>query len=123
MNPATNEEPSKASDVGLREHIIHRWGDKHVDGVPLPLIDECGHWPSADVIETAPDERKSERGEINNRWGKIEFPKKPRFDRVLIRGLHIEQVVRHQRPDMAVHHVSCDRVAARDGRAPQIYPA
>ena len=113
MDPVTNVESSKVLDAGLREHIIQRWGDKYVDGVPLPLIDECGHWPSADVIEAAPDERKPDRGEIRNRGRKIELPEEPRFDSVLIRGLHIEQVVRHQRTDVAVHHVVRDRVAAR----------
>ena len=108
-----NVESSKALDVGLREHVIQCWGDKYVDGVPLPLIDECGHWPSADVIEVAPDERKPDRGAIGNRRRKIELHEKPRFDRVLIRRLRVEQVVRHQRTDVAVHHVVRDRVAAR----------
>ena len=67
MDPVMNVESSKAMDVGFREHIIQRWGDKYVDGVPLPLIDECGHWPSAEVIEAAPDERKPDRGKIRNR--------------------------------------------------------
>ena len=95
------------------ERITWLWGDEHVDGVLLPLVNECSDWPPTKVIQTAPDERKPDRGEINDRRREIELAQKPRFDRMQICGLHIEQVVRHQGAHMAVDHFIRNEVPAR----------
>jgi hypothetical protein len=76
----------------------------------LPLIYQRGNRPSSHVIEAAADEREPLGGEINDRRREIEFAKKPRFHGVRIRGLDIEQVIRHQGAQMAVDHFTDDGV-------------
>ena len=108
----TKVEPTNGQDDIASGRITALRGDEHVDGMFLPLINQRGNWPAADVVESAADEREAVRGEVNDRRREIEFAKEPRFHSVQIRGLDIEQVIRHQGAHMAVDHFIGDGVRA-----------
>jgi hypothetical protein len=105
-------ESTNGRDDIVGGRITARRGDKHVDGMFLPLIDQRGNWPPTYVVEAAADERESTRSEINDGRGEIELTKEPRFHGVQICRLDIEQVIRHQGAHMAVDHFSSDDVPA-----------
>ena len=115
-------ESTNGRDDIVGGRITARRGDKHVDGMFLPLIDQRGNWPPTYVVEAAADERESTRSEINDGRGEIELTKEPRFHGVQICRLDIEQVIRHQGAHMAVDHVISDDVPAACPRPPQRHP-
>ena len=71
------------------------------------------------VIQPPADQRKAALGEIDDRRSEIEPAEKPRLDRVLIGGLDVEEMVRHQRANMAVDDEVGDVAAARLRRSQQ----
>jgi hypothetical protein len=69
VDPMLDIEPSNRWGEASGD-IVSLGEDKHVDGVLLALIDERGDWSSSNVVETAANERKPDRGEVNDRRGR-----------------------------------------------------
>src|SRR3954468_12127181 len=112
-DPVMNMESSNRLDGGAGERVLRARRDEHVDRVLAAFIDERRDRPPAQVIETASDKWKADRGEIDNRWREIELAQKPRLHRVLIRRRHVEQMIGHQRSYVTVDSGLGDRVATR----------
>ena len=88
-----------------------------IDRVLLSLVRQSRDRPSAEVIETAADQRKAGRREIDDWWREIKLAQEPRFHRVLIAGADVEQVIGHERSHVTVDRFFDDRLASR-GRRP-----
>lgn len=75
--------------------------NEKVDNMFVPLKNQCRRGVAIKIIKPSASQWKSLRGEIFDRRGKIQFPVKPRFDRVLIRGNNVQRMTGHEGPDMA----------------------
>ena len=91
-------------------------------GIRVIAPDQRGYGSPTHIVEAPADEREPVRGQIDDRRGEVELTKEPRFHGVQIRGLDIEQVIRHQGPHMAVDHFIHDGVSATRCRSPQHHP-
>src|SRR5579863_10537961 len=67
----------------------------------LSLIDKRGYRTAIGIIEAPAYERKASRGEVHDRRREIELAIEPGLHRVLVGGLHVVQVTRLQRADVA----------------------
>ena len=69
-----------------------RRNDKDIDDVLAAAVDKSGYGIAGEDVEAATEERKTVVGEIGDSRGEIDFSVEPRFDGVLIRGLHIGEM-------------------------------
>src|SRR6476660_9663246 len=81
--------------------------NENVNEVLTPLVNQSCHWSVVEVIESAPNQRKSVTGRVYHRGRKIELAVKPRFDGVLVRGSHISEMVHHERSHMTCYQLGC----------------
>ena len=63
----TDVESTNGQDEVSRGRINASRGDKHVDGVFMPLIYQRGNRLPTDIVEATADEWEPVRGEINDR--------------------------------------------------------
>jgi len=72
------------------------WPNKKVDKVFAPSVNQRRHGPVIQIIQAAPNQRKSLTGKIDNWRGKIELRVQSRFNSVLFGRSHIGQMIRHE---------------------------
>ena len=75
--------------------------DKEIDDVIAVAVDEGSGRSAGDVVQTASGEREAFRGKVPDRRGEVQLAVEPGFDGVLISGGHIEEMVAHERTDVA----------------------
>src|SRR5215469_525238 len=72
------------------------WPNKKVDKMFAPSVDQRRHWPVIQIIQAAPNQRKSFTGKIDNWSRKIELYIEPRFNSVLVGRSNIGQMIGHE---------------------------
>jgi hypothetical protein len=91
---------------------------EQIDHVVVAAIDDCRHGLAVDVVETAADQRKALRREVDDRWREVELAVEPRLDGVLIAGLDIGKMVGLERAQVCGNDFARNlliRIVAKDG--------
>src|SRR5579859_7747412 len=78
---------------------------EYVDDVRTMLIDHHGRALMSEIIRAAADQRVALGGIIGDDGRNIRMAREPGLHGVLIRGCHIDEVRRHQRPDVGGYQV------------------
>lgn len=67
----------------------------------VALKNQRGHAASAQIIKSATDKRKIFRRQVLDWRREIQLAVEPRLDGVLVGGYHVQDMIRHQRMDVA----------------------
>src|SRR6266850_87363 len=89
----------------LRQAVPRKRPTEHVDDVRAMLVHDHCRALTIKIIRTSTDEPIAFAVKVGDHRRYIGMTGKPRLNRMLIGGHHIDQMVRHQRSHMSAHQV------------------
>jgi hypothetical protein len=98
------------------------WPNKKVDKVFAPSVNQRRHRPIIQIIQAAPNQRKSLTGKIDNWRSKIEFRIQPGFYSMLIRGSDVREVISHQRANVTSNKLRREKLLRAGARLLRLGP-
>ena len=98
-DPMAHLEPADGSAVAVGR-LIGRGPDEHVNRMEAPLIHERGDRLAGNVVEPTTNQWKTDGRQILDRRREIQFAQEPRFHRMLMGRLHVQQMRISERADV-----------------------
>src|SRR5205823_3473626 len=90
--------------IALTRHRLRHFGrirlrrpNKQINEMLAPLVNQSCYGVVIEIIEAPANQRKALAGKIYYGGGKIELRIKPRFNRMLIGGCYVCEMVNHKR--------------------------